>query len=108
MTTYHPKSWSIPGPSRTPLPVTAPPVAMNRRITLRTTGHPSTDRHLTIATFHRHYKPIYRVAVIDGFGHYPSDAPSPREFADPEDARAAANRLLARLAPTNDTNGAAS
>ncbi|GAA1620851.1 hypothetical protein GCM10009789_87730 [Kribbella sancticallisti] len=92
------------------LAVAPPPVAINRRITLRATDHPSTDRNLTIATFHRHYKPVYRVAVIDGFGRYPSDAPTPREFAEPEEARAAANRLLARLAPTSTQrpNGAAS
>jgi hypothetical protein len=97
MTKKIPASWSAPTTTPRPtLVATPPPEAVNRTITLRTTASPRTDRHVQIRTLHRNWRPIYVVGVVDGFGHYAPDYPTPREFATPDEARAYANRLLTK------------
>lgn len=99
-----PYSW-FTSPVRVPLGPAVQSEVINRTIPLRSTDHPSTDRHVQVRTYFRSGHPIYVVGVVNGFNAYTD--PSPREYADPTQANAAANRLLTRERK-QDTNGAAS
>ena len=67
-----------------------PPVA-NRKVQVRKTDHPRTDRHVALTTVRLSPTPIYRVGVVDGF-----DKPESQyeDFPTLRRARNAANRLL--------------
>ena len=67
-----------------------PPVA-NRKVQVRKTDHPRTDRWVALSTVALCPTPIYRVGVVDGFNTY--TAP-PEDFPTLRRARNAANRLL--------------
>lgn len=68
-----------------------PPTVVNRRVQVRETDHPRTDRWVALSTVRLCPTPIYRVGVVDGcntYVHPPEDFPTLRR------ARNAANRLL--------------
>ena len=67
-----------------------PPVA-NRKVQVRKTDHPRTDRWVSLTTAVLCPTPIYRVGVVDGFNTY---VRPPEDFPTLRRARNAANRLL--------------
>lgn len=68
-----------------------PPPNTNRRVQVRKTDHPSTDRWVYLTTTTLNPTPIYRLGVVDGFGTYTTP---PQDFPTLRKARNAASRLL--------------
>lgn len=64
---------------------------INRKVQVRKTDHPRTDRWVSLSTVRLSPTPIYRVAVVDGFNTY---VQPPEDFPTLRRARNAANRLL--------------
>lgn len=68
-----------------------PPPIANRKVQVRKTGHPRTDRWVSLTTAALCPTPIYRVGVVDGCNTY---VDQPQDFPTLRRARNAANRLL--------------
>jgi hypothetical protein len=66
------------------------PQVANRKIQVRSTDHPRTDRWVALTTAAL-CPPIYRVGVVDGLGRW---VEAPEDYPTLRKARNAANRLL--------------
>ena len=69
----------------------APPVVPNRRVQVRATDHPCSDRWVSLTTAALCPIPIFRLGVVDGLNTY---VDQPQDFLTLRRARNAANRLL--------------
>ncbi|MGD9958139.1 hypothetical protein [Nocardioides sp.] len=69
----------------------AQPEAANRRVQVRSTDHPRTDRWVSLVTVRLSPRPIYRVGVVDGFS---KPVQAVEEFPTLRRATNALNRLL--------------
>lgn len=72
----------------------SPPPTPYRRVQVRATEHPVTDRWITLTTIRLAPSPLFRVGVVDG--HNCAVSP-PRDYSTLRKARNAANRLYAAL-----------
>lgn len=75
-----------------------PPPVVNRRVQVRATDHPRTDRWIVLTTVRLAPSPLFRVGVVDGNNRTldpPLDYPTLRR------ARTAANNLHTRLTEEN-------
>lgn len=70
-----------------------PPPVMNKRIQVRTTDHPSTDRWVSRTTVRDGLDFAYRVGIVDGFN---TPVEPPRDYPTLRRARSAANRLVTK------------
>ncbi len=70
-----------------------PPLVINRTVAVRMTDDLADDRHISLTTTFN-ARPLYRVAVVDGFNR-PTEPP--RTYTDLNAARRQANRLYKRL-----------
>lgn len=69
----------------------SPPTVANRKVQVRATDHPRTDRWVSLMTAAICPTPIYRVGVVDGLGRW---VEAPEDYPTLRKARNAANRLL--------------
>ncbi len=74
-----------------------PPVA-NRRVQVKRTDHPTTDRWIVLSTVRLAPTPLYQVAVVNG--HNKPTQP-PRDYPTLRRARTAANKLYIQLTEEN-------
>lgn len=75
------------------------PTAANRKVQVRETDHPRTDRWVSLSTVRLSPTPIYRVGVVDGCNTYTE---RPEDFPTLRRARNAANRLLSQFTKENN------
>jgi hypothetical protein len=71
------------------------PRPTNRRVQIKATSHPATDRWIVLTTTQLAPTPMYRVGVVDGHN---SPVQSPSEYPTLRRARIAANKLYNQLA----------
>jgi hypothetical protein len=71
----------------------SPPV-INKRVQVRSTDHPRTDRWVSLTTVRTPEGHTYRVGVVDGLGRHVEPT---RDYPTPRRARNAANRLLREM-----------
>lgn len=71
-----------------------PPAVTNKRVQVRNTDHPATDRWITLTTTHQNGTYLYVVGVVDGFNH---PTQPPEEFSTLRRARNAANRIYTAM-----------
>jgi hypothetical protein len=76
----------------------APPVA-NRRVQVKATDHPTTDRWIVLFTVRLAPTPMYRVGVVDGRNR-PTQPPA--EYPTLRRARNAANKLYQSMTEENE------
>lgn len=70
------------------------PQVMNKRVQVRATNYPRTDRWVSLTTVRTSTGLVYVVGVVDGFNQ-PAD--QPHDYPTLRRARNAANRLLTEL-----------